>query len=151
MEIFYQLFLAVFLSSLIGLEREYKQKEAGLRTYSLVALGSCLFTIIPLEFFTIYSAEPGLVIDPSRIIQAIAVGIGFIGGGVIFQQSSGTVGLTTAAGLWATSAIGVAVGTKFYSLAIGATFLTLLILIGFGQLEEKILRKKIKKQVKLKI
>ena len=89
MEIFYQLLLSVFLSSLIGLEREYKRKEAGLRTYSLLALGSCLFTIIPLEFFSIYSGEPGVVIDPSRIIQAIAVGIGFIGGGVIFQQSSG--------------------------------------------------------------
>jgi len=73
--------------------------------------------------------------------MAIAIGIGFIGAGVIFRQSSGVIGLTTAAGLWATAAIGIAVGVKLYFLAIFTTFLSLFILAGFGLLEEKILKK----------
>ncbi len=136
-EIICQLLLATFLGALIGLEREYKGKEAGLQTYSLVALGSCLFTIISFELFNSFFIKTGISFDPSRIIQAIAIGIGFIGAGVIFRQSSGILGLTTAAGLWTTAAIGIAVGTKFYFLATLVTLLSLLILAGFGLLEEK--------------
>ena len=132
-EIICQLLLATFLGALIGLEREYKRKRAGLQTCSLVALGTCLFTIIPFEL--------NLNFDPTGIISAITIGMGFIGAGAVFHQPSGTVGLTTAAGLWAVSAIGVAVGFKFYSLAIFTTFLTLLVLSGFGLLEEKIFKK----------
>jgi len=128
-EIICQLILATFLGALVGLEREYKRKRAGLQTYSLVALGTCLFSIVPFEL--------NLNFDPTGIISAITIGIGFIGAGAVFHQPSGTIGLTTAAGLWAVAAIGVAVGFKFYSLAIFTTFLTLLILSGFGLLEEK--------------
>lgn len=141
-QIFFQLLLAALLGGLIGLEREYKRKQAGLQTYSLVALGSCLFTLISFELFNFFLTQSGISFDPSRIIQAIAIGIGFIGAGVIFRQSSGTVGLTTAAGLWTTSAIGIAVGAKLYFLAIFTTLLALLILIGFGKLEERIFEKK---------
>ena len=140
-EIICQLFLATVLGALIGLEREIKRKEAGLQTYSLVALGTCLFTIISFELFNSFFGKTGISFDPSRIIMAIAVGIGFIGAGVIFRQPSGIVGLTTAAGLWATAAIGIAVGAKLYFLAIFTTFLALLILAGFGLLEEKLLKK----------
>jgi len=136
-EIICQLLLATFLGALIGLEREYKGKEAGLQTYSLVALGSCLFAIISFELFNSFFIKTGINFDPSRIIQAIAIGIGFIGAGVIFRQSSGILGLTTAAGLWTTAAIGIAVGTKFYFLATSVTLISLLILAGFGLLEEK--------------
>ncbi|XOB42076.1 MAG: MgtC/SapB family protein [Candidatus Nealsonbacteria bacterium] len=136
-----QLLLAAFLGGLIGLEREYKRKEAGLQTYSLVALGTCLFTVITFELFNFFINKEGISFDPSRIIQAIAVGIGFIGAGVIFRQPSGVVGLTTAAGLWTTAAIGIAIGVKLYFLAIFATFLALLVLAGFGILEEKIFKK----------
>ena len=73
--------------------------------------------------------------------MAIAIGIGFIGAGVIFRQPSGIVGLTTAAGLWATAAIGIAAGAKLYFLAIFTTFLALLILAGLGELEEKIFKR----------
>jgi putative Mg2+ transporter-C (MgtC) family protein len=142
MEIITQLILAIFLGALIGLERELKRKEAGLQTYSLVALGTCLFTIISFELFNSFFGKAGISFDPSRIIMAIAIGIGFIGAGVIFRQSSGIIGLTTAAGLWATAAIGIAVGVKLYFLAILTTFLVLLILAGFGRLEEKIFEKK---------
>ena len=141
MEIIAQLILATFLGALIGLERELKRKEAGLQTYSLVALGTCIFTIISFELFNSFFGKTGISFDPSRIIMAIAIGIGFIGAGVIFRQSSGVIGLTTAAGLWATAAIGIAVGVKLYFLAIFTTFLSLFILAGFGLLEEKILKK----------
>ena len=140
-EIIFQLILATFLGALIGLEREYKRKEAGLQTYSLVALGTCLFTIISFELFNFFLDRTGISFDPSRIIQAVAIGIGFIGAGVIFRQPAGIIGLTTAAGLWATAAIGIAVGVKLYFLAIFTTFLALLVLAGFGLLEEKFLKK----------
>ena len=140
-EIICQLFLATVLGALIGLEREIKRKEAGLQTYSLVALGTCLFTIIFFELFNSFFGKTGISFDPSRIIMAIAIGIGFIGAGVIFRQSSGIVGLTTAPGLWVTAAIGIAIGAGLYFLAIFTTFLTFLILAGFGLLEEKILKK----------
>ena len=141
LQIIGQLFLATFLGALLGLEREIKRKEAGLQTYSLVALGTCLFTIISFELFNFFLLKSRISFDPSRIIQAIAIGIGFIAAGVIFRQPSGTVGLTTAAGLWATAAIGIAVGAKLYFIAIFTTLLALLILAGFGELEEKIFKR----------
>ncbi len=137
-----QLILAIVLGALIGLEREYKGKGAGLQTYSLVALGTCLFTIISFELFDFFAVKSGISFDPSRIIQAVAVGIGFIGAGVIFRQSSGVVGLTTAAGLWTTAAIGVAVGVRFYFLAVVTTLAVILILAGLGLLEEKMFKEK---------
>jgi putative Mg2+ transporter-C (MgtC) family protein len=136
-----QLALAVFLGGLIGLERELKKKEAGLQTYSLVALGSCIFTVIAFNLFYFFLDQSNVSFDPSRIIHAVAVGIGFIGAGVIFRQNSGTVGLTTAAGLWVAASLGVAVGSGFYLLASVATVLALAILIGFGLVEKKVFNK----------
>ncbi len=136
-QIICQLLLAIFLGALIGFEREYKGKGAGLQTYSLVALGACLLTLISFEL-----AKIEINFNPSGLIQAIAIGIGFIGAGVIFRQPTGTVGLTTAAGLWLVAAIGIAVGVKFYFLALFATFLALLILAGFGILEDRIFKEK---------
>ena len=132
-----QLFLSVFLGAIMGAEREFKKKEAGLQTHSLVALGSCFFTMIAFEMVEVFSQNSEVVFDPIRIIQAIAIGIGFIGAGVIFHQPSGVVGLTTSAGLWVAASIGIAVGIKMYYLAIFATFLSLLVLFGFGLLEQK--------------
>jgi len=120
--------LAIFLGALIGLEREYKKKGAGLQTFSLVTLGSCLFTLLSLQF-------------PNFSPIYIAIAIGFLGAGVIFQQSSGVVGLTTAAALWVSAAIGSAIGLKLYFLAIFSTLLTTLILTGFGLFEAKFLKK----------
>ena len=135
-----QLFLSVFLGAVIGVEREFKRKEAGLQTHSLVALGSCFFTIISFKMVEVFSQSSAVTFDPIRVIQAVAIGIGFIGAGVIFRQPSGIVGLTTSAGLWISAAIGIAVGVKMYYLAIFATFLSLLILFGFGLLEQKFFR-----------
>ena len=133
-ELVCQLLLATFLGAFIGLEREIKAKEAGLQTYSLVSLGSCVFTVIAFYFFQSFGSS---TIDVVRIIQAIAIGVGFIGAGTIFKGQKGVEGLTTAAGLWAVAAIGIAVGAKLYFLAIFATLLAILILAGFGKLEEK--------------
>jgi putative Mg2+ transporter-C (MgtC) family protein len=134
-EVFFQLLLAVFLGGLIGLERELKRKGAGIQTYSLVSLGSCLFSLIA------FSLGNLKIIDPSSILVAIAVGMGFIGAGAIFRGETQVFGLTTAAGLWTVAAIGLAVGAKFYSLAIFSTVLVLIIFYFFGLFEEKFFKK----------
>lgn len=136
-QILFQLFLAVILGGIIGLEREIKRREAGLQTYSLVCLGACVFTILSFYSLRFLAGETGVELDPSRIIQAVAVGIGFIGAGTILHRGSFIEGLTTAAGLWVVAAIGVAVGMGLYLLASFSTLLSLLILAGLGALEEK--------------
>ena len=139
-EIICQLILATFLGALIGLEREIKRKGAGLQTYSLVSLATCLFAIILFQFLNLSSGKD-TIFNLAGLIQAVAIGLGFIGAGVIFRQPSGIVGLTTAAGLWVVGAIGIATGAKLYFLAIFTTLLALLILSGFGLLEEKFFKK----------
>jgi putative Mg2+ transporter-C (MgtC) family protein len=134
-EVFFQLILAVVLGGLIGLEREFKRKKAGLRTYSLVSLGSCLFSLIA---FSLASLK---ILDPSPVLVAIAAGMGFIGAGAIFREETQVFGLTTAAGLWTAAAIGLAVGARLYSLAIFSTVLVLIIFYFFSLLEEKFFKK----------
>ena len=121
------LILAVVLGALIGLEREWAQKEAGLRTFSLISLGAALFIIISRLSFSQYLGISSL--DPSRTLGQIIVGIGFLGAGIIiFQRKEGIVkNLTTAAMIWVTAAVGAAVGLELYLLAISATILILLI------------------------
>jgi putative Mg2+ transporter-C (MgtC) family protein len=123
--IFFQLFLAFFLGAFLGFEREWRRKAAGLRTYSLVALGACLFTVISIYGFRVAGSAS---LDPSRIASQVVVGIGFIGAGVIFSKGDAVRGLTTAAGLWLSAAIGVAVGVKMFAVAIFATLLGVFIL-----------------------
>lgn len=145
LQITFQIFLATALGALIGFERKWKRKSAGPQTYSLVALGSCLFTMIAFQFFESFLGAD-ISFDPSRVIQAVATGIGFIGAGIIFFREDRVEGLTTAAGLWAVAAIGVAIGAKFYFLAVISSFVTLLILAGLGYLEERVFSKGIEKE-----
>ena len=112
------LLLAVFLGAVVGLERETIHKPAGLRTHMLVCLGSCLFTIVSI----------GFSIDPARIAAGIVAGIGFIGAGTIWADRDKVQGITTAASLWATAAIGLTAGIGDYPLAIIATVLVFIIL-----------------------
>jgi putative Mg2+ transporter-C (MgtC) family protein len=109
-ELIIRLLLALLLGALIGLERERGDKPAGLRTHILVSIGSAQFTI--LSFY----AFPGS--DPSRIAASIVAGVGFIGAGTIIQTRDRVTGITTAATLWVTSSIGMAVGIGFYTAAI---------------------------------
>ena len=141
-QIFFQAILAAFLGGLIGMEREYRRKEAGLRTYSLVCLGSAFFTLIAFELYSSFGGKPGVSMDFIRIIQAIAIGIGFIGGGSIIFRRTHVEGLTTAAGLWMVAAIGIAVGAQLYFPAIFVAFLTVGILAGVRLIEEKIFKTK---------
>ncbi len=135
-----QVGLALLLGGLVGLERERKRKEAGFQTYTLVCLGACLFTIIASQLFYQFKGNTGVSFDPSRVITAVATGIGFIGAGVIIHREFRVEGLTTAAGLWATSAVGVAVGMGEYSLALVATLFAIAVLFLFGVLERKIFK-----------
>lgn len=141
LEVIFQLFLATLLGGVVGLEREYKRKEAGLRTYILVSLGSALFTIVAFEVFQNFLGESGAYLDPLRVIQAVAMGVGFIGAGLIIFRERHIEGLTTAAGLWVVAAIGIAVGAKLYFPAIFVTFLVIGILAGLRLLEEKVFEK----------
>ncbi len=141
-QIIFQLFLAAILGGLVGLEREYQKRAAGLKTHSLVCLGSALFTIISIESFYQWADTIGISFDPSRIISGIVLGVGFIGAGLIMHRGSRVEGLTTAAGIWVVAAIGIAVGIKLYLVATLAAFLTLGILAVLRLLEEKVFWKK---------
>src|SRR3989338_8734060 len=108
-----------------------------MRTFALVALGSCLFSVISKLAFKEFWGVPGF--DPSRIASQVVVGIGFIGAGVIMFQQANVRGLTTAAGLWVSAAIGMAVGYKLYAIAVFTALLTLLILILLWLFESRII------------
>lgn len=126
-EIILKLLLAVFLGGLIGLERLIVHKEAGMKTHSLVSLGSALFVLIGQELMFTYGDIGSF--DPTRIASQIVVGIGFLGAGSIMLQGSHIKGLTTASGLWITAGIGMASGFGFSSLAIITTVLVLMIFV----------------------
>jgi putative Mg2+ transporter-C (MgtC) family protein len=112
--------LAAVLGFAIGLEREYRGKAAGLRTFALIALGSAAFTGIAIAAFP----ESG-----DRVIQGVVAGVGFLGAGIIFQREEGIVeGLTTAASVWSVAAVGVLVGASAYISGLVATLLVLVIL-----------------------
>lgn len=119
-----RLFAAAMLGGIIGLEREYRSKVAGFRTHFLVALGSALFMIMSVYGFD----NEDVAFDGARIAAQIVSGIGFIGAGAIIFQKHAVKGLTTAAGLWVTAAIGVCAGTGNYTLAIAATIMVLMCL-----------------------
>lgn len=121
-----RLLLAGLFGGVIGWDREYRAKEAGLRTHFLVALGSALIMIVSQHGFADVLAKPGFGLDPSRIAAQVVSGIGFIGAGTILIQKQFVRGLTTAAGLWATSGIGLAVGGGMYWVGLCAMILTLI-------------------------
>lgn len=114
--------LAAVLGMVVGFEREHRRKPAGLRTYTLVAIGAALFTILS------SASVFGTSFDPARIAANVVVGIGFIGGGLIFMRGGHMEGLTTAAGLWATAAIGMAAGFGLSTIAVYAAILVLFVL-----------------------
>ena len=116
-----RLFIAGLLGGLIGIEREYRAKEAGIRTHFIVALGSALFMIISEYAFS------GNY-DHSRVAAQVVSGIGFIGAGVIIFQKNAVRGITTAAGLWVAAAIGLSCGAEMYLVAAGASMMTIICL-----------------------
>lgn len=121
LDITLRLVVAMVLGGIIGLERDYRAKDAGFRTHFLVAIGSALFTLISMYGFT------DGVKDTSRVAAQVVSGIGFLGAGLIVFQKNVIRGLTTAAGLWVTAAVGMACGVGQYYMAV---FVTALMLIG---------------------
>jgi len=115
-----RVFIAAVLGIILGIERQRSNKDAGLRTYALVAAGSALFTVLSIEGFD--------GADTSRVAAQIVTGIGFLGAGLIFRQGANLQGLTTAAGLWSVAAIGMAAGTGLWGLAIVVALIILLVL-----------------------
>ena len=125
-EFILRLFLAGIMGAIIGLDREYRAKEAGYRTHFLVSLGSALIMIVSQHGFGEILDTPNVNLDPSRIASQVVTGIGFIGAGTIILHKQIVRGLTTPAGIWATSGIGLAIGAGMYTLGISATILTLI-------------------------
>ena len=127
---FYRLGTALLLGGIIGAERERHKKAVGLRTLILISLGSALFTILSSRI------GQGSGNDAGRIAANIVSGIGFLGAGVILEDRGRVVGLTTAATIWLTAALGMAAGAGEYVLAVGTTIISIIVLILFTQFEE---------------
>jgi putative Mg2+ transporter-C (MgtC) family protein len=135
LELIERLCLAVVLGAVLGFEREWRQKDAGLRTNILIAMGSALFTLMSIDL----SASSGG--DATRIAAQIVTGIGFLGAGAIMRTGAGIRGLTTAAMIWVNAAIGVACGGGEYRLAVIATVITLVVLLVMTPLERALDRR----------
>ena len=134
LELFERLALAAVLGGVLGLEREWHHKTAGLRTNILIAMGAALFTLMSMEL-------TGTSGDPSRVASQIVTGIGFLGAGAILRTNAGVHGLTTAAAIWVNAAIGVAVGGGEYHLAFIATGVTLIVLVVLPLIERIVERR----------
>jgi putative Mg2+ transporter-C (MgtC) family protein len=133
-----ELALAFILSASIGLEREIRQKSAGLRTYTLVGFSSALVMLVSKYGFTNVLESGRVVLDPSRIAAQIVSGIGFIGGGLIFVRKDIVRGLTTAATVWLTAAVGMACGAGLPILAIAVTFGHFVVVFVFPSIERRL-------------
>jgi putative Mg2+ transporter-C (MgtC) family protein len=118
------LLVAALLGALIGVERELAGKDPSIRTFSMISMGSCLFALLSWQSLTEFGVG-----DPARIAAQIIPGIGFIGAGTIFRSKQGVSGFTTAALMWVTAGIGMAVGLKRTDLAVSATVLGLFLLL----------------------
>ena len=128
----WRLVLAALFGTIIGLDREYREKEAGFRTHFLVSLGSALMMIVSQYGFSEILTHDGVSLDPSRIAAQVVSGIGFIGAGTIIFNHQIVRGLTTAASLWATAGLGLTAGAGMSWLALAATILTLVALEGLS-------------------
>lgn len=131
--------LSTILCGAIGIEREKRGRNAGLRTHLLVGVGSCMIMIVSIFGFP-KIAQDGIVFnrDVARLAAQVITGVGFLGAGAIIHRNSGTKGLTTAATIWIVMAIGLACGSMNFILATGGTLLILIVLIGFRKFETRI-------------
>ena len=135
-----RLVLAALLAGVIGVERELREQEAGLRTHMLVCVGSTMFMLVGVYGWSGYDLgnQIGVVVDPSRVASYVVSGIGFLGAGAIIRHGINVRGLTTAASLWVVAAIGVAVGAGMYGLAVATTALVILALWPLAQVKSRL-------------
>ena len=132
--------LALALSSAIGIEREMSQKAAGLRTYTLVGVGSAVFMLVSTYGFNDVLNQAHTALDPSRVAAQIVSGIGFIGGGIIFVRRDTVRGLTTAAGVWVTAGVGMACGGDLPLIALATTLIYFLVAYAYPRLVRRLPR-----------
>lgn len=137
-----RLILAAILGAVIGIEREIKNRAAGFRTHIIVSVGACLIMLIGIDGIGKFS--PDTARDTARIAGQVISGIGFLGAGTILQKKNAVTGLTTAATLWLSAAIGLAVGIGYYEGAIIATVICLVTLISLNKISDLINKKTIK-------
>ena len=139
-DIIMRLLIALIIGGLTGLERERSHQFAGFRTHILVSVGSCITSITSLSLFFEYSDYAN--IDPARLSAQVLSGIGFLGAGAILKTSNGIRGLTTAAGIWATACIGIAVGYGYYVLSISAWLFVMVTLYILKNIDKIFFKKK---------
>ena len=133
------MFISLIIGGLTGLEREKSNQFAGFRTHILVAVGSCITSITAVQLFISYSSYSNM--DPARLPAQVLSGIGFIGAGAILKNSSGITGLTTAAGIWATACIEIAIGYGQYLLGIVAWVLEMITLLSLKRIDKLFFKK----------
>ena len=136
-ELILRLVLAAGLGGALGIEREFRNKTAGTRTHSLVALGAALFTVSG----DVLGTEDGIT-DRARIAAQVVTGIGFIGGGAILRSGLTVTGITTAASLWMAGSFGVAAGVGLYWVAVAGGVLTFIVILGLGTVADLLLRRR---------
>jgi putative Mg2+ transporter-C (MgtC) family protein len=132
LELAVRVFVALLIGLILGAEREFRGHPAGLRTMALITTGACLFTglgLIPSFAHTV---------DPTRIAAQIVTGVGFLGAGSILRQGEAVKGLTTAASIWVTASLGMAVGFGYYVVAIISTILVVVTLVGLRPIEDRV-------------
>ena len=135
-EVFLRLLAAVLVGAAVGVDRELRNKPAGLRTHILVSLAAALFTLITFELhYTVTSGNEKTTADPIRIIEAVTAGVAFLAAGAIIQSRGNVRGLTTGANMWLAGALGVACGAGDYVLAAFGTVFALIVLVVLGWLE----------------
>ena len=130
-----RLLCAMIVGTLIGMEREFTHRPAGLRTHILVALGACVASIMGEMIFLHYTASA----DPARLSAQVITGVGFLGAGTIMKEGVNVKGLTTAASVWAVACLGIAAGFGYYALALVGTLFTFVTLTIFEALQRKLL------------
>lgn len=130
----WRLLLSMILGAVVGAERKNKGQIAGIRTFALISMGACLAMLlsiyVPQEYMGFKNGDPG------RIAAQVITGIGFLGGGAMIQMKGSVRGLTTAAGIWVTAIIGMAVGVGMYGVSVGATIMILVVLVLFERYEK---------------
>lgn len=140
-DLWLRILLAAGLGALVGLERELSDQPAGLRTHILVSLGAALFTVAGAVGIEALTGDEDTRFDPTRVAAQVVTGIGFLGAGAIIQQGVNVRGLTTAASLWVTAAIGLAVGLGNYQAALTTTVIAIVALVALKPVERGILRR----------
>lgn len=146
LEIGFRLLCAMILGLIVGIEREYTHRPAGMRTHILVALGSCAVMLTGQMIFAQYSPY-GALPDPARLGAQVIAGVGFLGAGTILRDGASVKGLTTAASLWVVACLGLAVGGGYYVIALAGTVLVILTLTLFELLQKFLLHSKRGKRV----